>query len=146
MSVSRIRFPMRGGIAVDTVADTRGFSAPRAVPFIFQFLKMGQHGVAGWWPVIFAMLAVFCLCPEKISMLPPQVIFNSTTIPVLSLFIFPTSPSTLAALKAPFLHPDQPMATTPNPMPSKHTDQPLAAPSLGAGYYHIHPSDVPVKN
>jgi hypothetical protein len=31
-----------------------------------EFLKMGQHGVTGWWPVIFAMLGVLCLCPEKI--------------------------------------------------------------------------------
>ena len=111
-----------------------------------QFLKMGQHGVTGWWPVIFAMLAVFCLCPEKVSFLPAQVIFNSTTIPVLSLFIYSTSPATLAALKAPFPHPDQPRAITSNPMPSKHTEQPFTAQSFGAGNLHIHPSDVPVIN
>jgi hypothetical protein len=91
------------------------------------------------------MLAVFCMCPEKISVFPPQVIYNPTTIQVLCLFIFTTSTSTLVAPKGPISHPDQPMATTPILMPSKHTDQPLVS-SVGAGYHHIHPSDVPVKN
>ena len=94
---------------------------------------MGQHGVTGWWPVIFAMLALFCLCPEKVSFLPAQVIFNSTTIPVLILSIYSTSPATLTALKAPLPHPDQPRAITSNPMPSKHTEQPFTAQSFGGG-------------
>ena len=55
------------------------------------FLKMGQHGVTGWWPVIFAMLAVFCPCLEKVYVPFARIIYRPKTIQVLHFILFFTS-------------------------------------------------------
>ena len=64
-----------------------------------KFLNMGQHGVTGWWPVIFAMLAAFCsYSGVLLRPIPgPNLMNNSTQ--VYFIYILSTSSTETDAYK-----------------------------------------------
>jgi hypothetical protein len=96
-----------------------------------QFLKIGQHGGTGWWPVFFAMLAVFCSCLEKVYISFPRIKNSPKTIQVFHFIVFLTSLATLAAYKAPTQDHGQPLTLTPTLLLYKHSNIPPVAHATG---------------
>ena len=92
---------------------------------------MGQHGGTGWWPVIFAMLALFCPCLEKVYISFPRIIYSPKTIQVFHFIVFLTSLATLAAYKAPTQDHGQLLTLTPTLLLYKHSNLPPVAHATG---------------